>query len=348
MDTSSVIVSDIRQCESQISFCTYTPFDKLNSTSAPVSDTTQCEDPNDFCTNISFDNLDNVSVNTIDPTPTGTEGTLCKFSSNEKNSNRNISCDSQARETPCRPSVQKPSDNPDIASKKLATSLNRNPPTLNQDTWEKYDNEYHVINQKAWDNFRKGFTTPEQFVSDLNGTLASFLESKEEFVKVHKEFFKHTQKNHDPLEDARKLKIELNKKAKLPSATKEDKVNAKEAIRIYSHALKVNKERQEVMKEKEEMNAYRKDFWKTAKQVTNGTFGESESKPTFNKSTADQFYKSRYENPTEIKLENLSWFPSIDPPTKEYNLTPFTPKDIKIALKKKDIGCSNFEVGYFF
>ena len=161
MDTSSVIVSDIRQCESQISFCTYTPFDKLNSTSAPVSDTTQCEDPNDFCTNISFDNLDNVSVNTIDPTPTGTEGTLCKFSSNEKNSNRNISCDSQARETPCRPSVQKPSDNPDIASKKLATSLNRNPPTLNQDTWEKYDNEYHVINQKARDNFRKGFTTPE-------------------------------------------------------------------------------------------------------------------------------------------------------------------------------------------
>ena len=84
--------------------------------------------------------------------------------------------------------------------------MNRNPPTLNPDIWEKYDNEYHVINQKAWDNFRKGFTTPEQFLSDLNGTFASFLESKDKFVKAHKEFFKHTQKKHDPLEDARKLK----------------------------------------------------------------------------------------------------------------------------------------------
>ena len=215
-------------------------------------------------------------------------------------------------------------------------SINRNPPTLNKDAWEKYDKEYNDINQKSWDSFRKGFTTPGQFISDLNGTLASFLETKEEFLKVQKEFFKHDQKNHDPVEEARKLKIELNKKAKLPGGTDEDRLMAKEAIRMHSHVKKVSKERQETMKAIEENKAFKKDFWKTAKQVTNGTFGEPPAYPAFSKYTADHFYKEKYENATDINLEDLSWFPPVDPPTIEYNLLPYTPKDIRNALKKKD------------
>ena len=226
---------------------------------------------------------------------------------------------------------------------KSKTSLTRNPPPLDQATWEKYDKEYSDINKKSWDSLKKGLTTPEQFVTDLNGTLASFLESKPEFIKDHKDFFKHNTNTKDPLEEARKLKIELNKKAKLAGASNEDKINAKESIRMYSHMLKVNKENLEVKKAKEEDIAFRKNFWKTAKEVTNGTFGEPPSKPTFTKSTANQFYKEKYEKPTVINIEDLDWFPQVEPPTKEYNLSPYTPKDIKNALKKKN---NNSAPGY--
>ena len=131
-------------------------------------------------------------------------------------------------------------NNLSVTNVKSKTSLTRNPPPLDQATWEKYDKEYSDINKKSWDSLKKGLTTPEQFVTDLNGTLASFLESKPEFIKDHKDFFKHNTNTKDPLEEARKLKIELNKKAKLAGASNEDKINAKESIRMYSHMLKVN------------------------------------------------------------------------------------------------------------
>ena len=95
--------------------------------------------------------------------------------------------------------------------------------------------------------------------------------------------------------------------------------------------LKVNKENLEATNAKEEDKAFRKDFWKTAKQFTNGTFGEPPSKPTFTKSTASQFYKEKYEKPTVINIEQLDWFLEVESPTKEYNLSPYTPKNIKNA-----------------
>ena len=54
----------------------------------------------------------------------------------------------------------------------------------------------------------------------------------------------------------------------------------KEAVRTHSHALKVNKEKEKLSLAREDEKAYN-NFWKTAKVVTNGTFGEPESSPTF-------------------------------------------------------------------
>ena len=323
------------QCEDQNVFCTYTSLDKPDNVGAnTTSDTAQREDPKDFCIYPSFDKPDNISDITIDSTPPGTEGTLCKFISDEQNSSASREYVSQSN-----PSNHKSNDMPNSISVTIVkpnTSITRNPPKLDQATWEKYDREYSDINQKSWNCLKKGLTTPEQFVTDLNGTLASFLKTKPEFIKSHKEFFEHTTKDKDPLEEARKLKIDLNKIAKLPDATDEDKTNARESIRMYSYMLKVNKEKVEATKAREEDKAFRKDFWNTAKQVTNGTFGEPPSRPTFSKSTANQFYKEKYEKPTVINIEDLEWFPSVEPPTKEYNLSPYTPKDIKMALKKKN------------
>ena len=56
----------------------------------------------------------------------------------------------------------------------------------------------------------------------------------------------------------RKLKIDLNKKAKLPTATEEDITQAKESIRAHSHMLKLSKEAEKVSLQKQEEKAYKK------------------------------------------------------------------------------------------
>ena len=135
----------------------------------------------------------------------------------------------------------------------------------------------------------------------------------------------------------RKLKIDLNKKAKLPTATKEDIIQANESVRAYSHILKVNKEKEKLSAKKQEEKEYSKNFWKTAKDITNGKFGEKESVPTYSKAEADHFYKKKYETKTMIDLSDLAWFPEVDKPKIEYNLNPYKPKDIKNALRNKNM-----------
>ena len=105
---------------------------------------------------------------------------------------------------------------------------------------------------------------------------------------------------------------------------------------MYSHVLKVSKQKQDAAKANRENKAFSKDFWGTAKHVANGTFGDPPSKPTFIKSTADKFFKEKYEIPTEKNIEDLAWFPTVEPPTKEYNMRPYSPKNTKRALMKKD------------
>ena len=60
------------------------------------------------------------------------------------------------------------------------------------------------------------------------------------------------------LENMRKLKIALNIKAKLPTATEDDVTKAKEAIRAHSHFVKLSKEREKLSLQKQQDKAYTK------------------------------------------------------------------------------------------
>ena len=214
--------------------------------------------------------------------------------------------------------------------------ITRNPPKLEKEDWQKYNSEFRDINQKSWRSLKKGTTTPEQYITDLNAMLASYLESKPEFQEKNKTFFKHNPPSNKVLEEARKEKIAYNKKAKENGATPEDKAKAKESIRTHSYLSKLNKAKAELSKAKEEDKAYKKNFWTTAKDVSNGTFGKPRSAPTFSETTANTFYKNQYEKPIDIDLERLSWFPNVNPPSTPYNLSAYTPKDIRGALLRKD------------
>ena len=221
--------------------------------------------------------------------------------------------------------------------------LKRNPPKIESDVWEKYNKEFSEMNKAEWTEFTRGQSTPEEYVSNINVMLAGFLLSKVEFQKHTAKFFKHNPINEDPLEDMRKHKIHLNKEAKKKDATNEIKEQAKQSIRVYSHMLKLHKEKKMSALAREEDKSYRKNFWKTAKDVTNGTFGDPESTPTFDKAIADQFYKEQYEKPVTIDFDKLKWFPRVEAPSIPYDLSPYTPKDIRSALSKKN---SNSAPGY--
>ena len=216
------------------------------------------------------------------------------------------------------------------------TQLTRNPPKLTHDVWEYFNTEVSTLNKESWYTFKKGITTPEQYISDLNGMLASFLESNAEFQKEAKQYYKHNPINSDPLEQMRKEKYSLNKQAKKPNASETIKEQARQSIRAYSHMLKVHKEKKEESLKRQQDKSYRTEFWKTAKNVTNGIYGIPESAPTYNKAIADEFYKNQYENPIKVNLDKLDWFPSVEPPKVPYNLSAFKPKNIKSALAQKD------------
>ena len=180
-----------------------------------------------------------------------------------------------------------------------------------------------------------GKKEPEDFIKDLNTTLAVFLKTKPEFQHEAKEYLKKCDKSNDITEDMKKKKNLLSKKAKESDATDEDKQKACEAVRMHNHMSKLQNKRQLTKQAKDQEKAYKKDFWATARDVTNGSFGKPKSKPTFNKSTADLHYKTKYEKEVLIDLEDLSWFPKVEAPSTHYNLSAYTPRDIRQALYRK-------------
>ena len=208
---------------------------------------------------------------------------------------------------------------------------------MDKHKWNQYNNEFRDITENTWKELTQGKTTPEQFATDFNAMLASFLNSKPEFQKEVRTYFKHKPPSgKSPLEEAKEIKKNFMKKAKSPEATEEDRGQASQAIRNYDYQLKLEGLRQKERRTREQTKAYNKNFFKTAKDVTNGTFGQEEIRPTFDKSIADTYFKEKYAHNVEIDTDKLHWFPKIEAPTIPYNLNAYKPSDIRKALGKKD------------
>ena len=114
------------------------------------------------------------------------------------------SSDTEPYDLKKQPYSKQPCHTPDsdtpVTSVRPRIKLTRNPPTLDKSIWDKYDKEFENTIEKEWNSFKKGKIMPEQFVSNLNSTLASFLESKEDFKEESKYFFQHNKPNKEYLE----------------------------------------------------------------------------------------------------------------------------------------------------
>ena len=100
--------------------------------------------------------------------------------------------------------------------------INRNPPPLTKEASEEIDAKFMNINKESWQNMCAGRKEPEEFIEDMNTTLAKYFSSIEEFQHKTNKFFNHSSKKEDTLEEMRKEKNLLNKKAKLKNASDED------------------------------------------------------------------------------------------------------------------------------
>ena len=78
-----------------------------------------------------------------------------------------------------------------------------------------------------------------------------------------------------------------------------------------------------------------------SKQCVNGTLGKDNIQPSYDKTTADQFYASTYSEPKDLDFNNCGWFPNFatspaDANFSPFDNSPFKPRDVKRVLAKSN------------
>ena len=204
------------------------------------------------------------------------------------------------------------------------------------DVWKDYDTEFAQLLIPLHDKLTNNEIKPDEAATMFNNMLTKFLETKPTLVKEVKSFYKHKPTSMKKLEDAKKLKILLEKKARQKDATDEDKSLACQALRHYDYLLKEQKTTDEAKEKIKQEKDFRTNFYKFAKDVTNGTYGQPPVEPTFSCEEANNFYKNRYSTEVTIKYNELNWFPEVPTPHTPYDLSPYSSKDVKEALRKKN------------
>ena len=138
------------------------------------------------------------------------------------------------------------------------------------------------------------------------------------------------------LNDARKLKNELEKKSRQKGATVEDKIVASQALKHYNFLLKQNKDKEDSDEVREQERQYKRNFHKYAKNVTKGVYGKDPLRPTFTKSTADHIYTEKYSKELLVDINKLDWFTKVQEPQVPYDMSPYTTEDVTKTLKLKN------------
>ena len=162
--------------------------------------------------------------------------------------------------------------------------------------------------------------------------LHEFLASKNEFAKQTITFYKHKEKRN--VEQARKEKNRLKKVAKR-SGNAEDKISFLQSRRFYNFLL--HEQYKDVNRNEniEPEKLFKKEFWRFAKEACNENLGKEQIKPTFDKVSADRFYKNKYSTPNNINIDELNWFSPVKDPSLNFQKIRITPGQIKQILKVK-------------
>ena len=167
--------------------------------------------------------------------------------------------------------------------------------------------------------------------------VCDFLSQHPEFQEDHEidNYYRNTPRN---IDQARKAKNHLRKKAQRKDATPEDRIAFKEAIRAHNFLKRQNKKKNESKQSRYLEKLYNKNFWDFSSKACSGTLDTQPQKPTFTKDFADKFYPSKYSVSTPVDTTQLNWFPHIPIPDTAvpFDLGPVKPSDVKKILQNKN------------
>ena len=152
----------------------------------------------------------------------------------------------------------------------------------------------------------------------------------------------------DRLEEAKKLKNTLRKKAKRRDASPGARRHFNQALRHYNFLQRKSKETDHRRKKLKHEKLYKTQFFKFAKSACNGTLDSEPPGPEFSKAQADQFFSERYSKEVPIDLTKLSWFSEASQVEVPFPETAITPKMVKQILKDKRADTAPGEDGLLY
>ena len=177
--------------------------------------------------------------------------------------------------------------------------------------------------------------SPKQAAELFTTELAKFIESKSELQHEVKEYFKHKPISTKNIDEAKVIKNKLEKISKNHAESDTKKSLSCKALRNHNYLVKEQRVKSEAREIRDQEKAYQNNFFKFAKEITNGTFGKKPLEPTFSCDEANKFYKEKYSTAVTVNPSELTWFPKVSQPTIPYDLSPYTATMVKEALTKK-------------
>ena len=208
-------------------------------------------------------------------------------------------------------------------------------PVKSKEEWIACNSELKILLDPIHHDLATDVISPSEAGDKIGLTIQNFLLSKPEFNEERKSstYIKHDSK---ALNQVKTIKNQLRKSAR-NSQDPEERKQFYQAIRAHSY---LNKQQRKKDKDKSaawQESIYRKNFFEFSKSVCNDTLGKSSPQPSFSKSKADDFYKTRYSQKTTFDTNNLGWYPRLETPENltQFVMDPFTPKAIKKLLKSK-------------
>ncbi len=211
-------------------------------------------------------------------------------------------------------------------------------PTFTTNEWASANSELKTCLGPLHHDLGTGTISPKVTGDQFNVLVCDFLEKHPEFQEDQEinTYYKNTPQN---LEQAKKAKNHLRKKAQRKDATPEDRHLLREAVRAHSFLKKQQKRKGDSKNARYLEKLYHKNFWDFASKTCSGTLQKQPEKPTFTKEYADQYYTNKYSVSNPIEVTKLNWFPHL-PDTGNgpvpFDLGPIKPSEIKKILQTKN------------
>ena len=210
-------------------------------------------------------------------------------------------------------------------------------PQITADHWKDIDKELSEHIRPLHHDLSQNLISAPDAGNQFNFLLQSFFKSKPDlFLPDDSKGGCFIRREKKTLNEIRRQKNKLRKKAFRKNATADDREKFYECLHAYDYLKNEDDANEKKRTTEFEEKRYRSNFWDFSKNIVNDTLYEEPKYPSFSKAEADTFYTNRYENQVNIDQTKLNWFPFI-PETLEndFDMSPIRPRDIKKILQSK-------------